>query len=79
VTRTPWGFERMAPLDDTPSTVTFSGLDPTTQTGLWVGPNGHPLPAELGKHGTQTPTRPATATSHDGTQDSDQGQDFNTD
>jgi len=72
----------MAPLDETPttpSTPTFGGLDPATQTGVWVGPDGHPLPAELGKHGTQVPTRPATATSHDGKQDTDQGQDSNQD
>ncbi|MFJ8738014.1 putative ATP-grasp-modified RiPP [Embleya sp. NPDC127516] len=79
MTHIPWGFERMAPLVDTPPTlpIRYAGLNPVTQTGVWVGPDGHP--AELGKHGTNTPTRPPTENSKDGKSDPDQGQDYQPD
>lgn len=51
------------------------GVDPVTQTGVYVGLDGQPRRAEDGKHGQTCNTYPPTQSSKDGRQDPDTGQD----
>jgi putative ATP-grasp target RiPP len=72
----PWGMRRMAPLrNGEPSPWRYLGIDPQTQTGRWIGSDGVPAPAELGKHGTSVNTYPPTQVGKDGKVDSDSGHD----
>lgn len=70
----PWGLTRMKPFPETavlPATEVV--LDPATQTGRWVGPDGLDVPV-LDRHKrSQTSRETSTRTSMDGT--SDQGSD----
>ncbi|MFE3204227.1 putative ATP-grasp-modified RiPP [Embleya sp. NPDC059237] len=73
----PWGFGRMLPLDNVggATDVRYAGVDPETQTGRWVGADGRPKRAEMGKHGTSVNSYPPTQVSKDGRQDGDTGHD----
>jgi putative ATP-grasp target RiPP len=72
----PWGMGRMVPLrNGVPSPWQYAGIDPQTQTGRWIGSDGAPTPAELGKHGTSVNTYPPTQVGKDGKVDSDSGHD----
>ncbi len=72
----PWGLGRMTPLrNGEPSQFRYVGIEPTTQTGLWLGPDGRMSPAELGKHGTSVGTYPPTQVGKDGKNDPDTGHD----
>lgn len=72
----PWGMGRLTPLrNGEPSAWRYAGIDPLTQTGRWVGADGVPAPAELGKHGTSVNTYPPTQVGKDGKIDADSGHD----
>ncbi|MBB1253818.1 putative ATP-grasp-modified RiPP [Streptomyces sp. OF3] len=66
----------MTPLrNGSPSPWRYTGIDPATQTGRWVGEDGAMTPAELGKHGTSVNTYPPTQIGKDGKVDNDSGHD----
>lgn len=76
ITQTPWSLRRMVPLrNGEPSPWRYAGIDPTTQTGRWIGEGGQAAPAELGKHGSSVNTYPPTQVGKDGKVDSDTGHD----
>lgn len=66
----PWGLRRMEPYANTELlSYTHVGVDPVTQTGVYLDPCGRPI--EAGRHGTGTDTKSATGTNFDGKSDSD--------
>jgi putative ATP-grasp target RiPP len=73
-TQKPWGLTRMR---NFPATAVLDGaevvLDPSSQTGMWIGPEGSQAP-EMARHKrSETSKETKTKTSLDG--DSDDGSD----
>ncbi|MBV9022765.1 MAG: putative ATP-grasp-modified RiPP [Streptomycetaceae bacterium] len=76
----PWGLTRMRPF---PATTVLAAasvvLDPDTQTGIWIGEDGLPLP-QLDRHRrSETSKETKTRTSSDGDSDQDHDQEGDTD
>lgn len=73
----PWGLTRMEPMRNTPAGQPYhhAGLNPDTQTGIYLDQHGLPIPAWDGKHGTSVNTYPTTQQGKDGKMDSDTGSD----
>ncbi|WP_243640128.1 putative ATP-grasp-modified RiPP [Streptacidiphilus pinicola] len=76
-TNAPWGLRRMEPMRNNSGGQAYrhAGLDPETQTSIYLDEQGLPIPAWDGKHGTSVNTYPPTQISKDGQQDPDSGHD----
>ncbi|MFF9345739.1 putative ATP-grasp-modified RiPP [Streptomyces sp. NPDC014734] len=76
----PWGLTRMRRYPDAVSlpgaTVT---VDPVTQTGRWIGPDGDVLPATARHKRSETSKETSTKTSLDGAPDQGSDQEGDTD
>jgi putative ATP-grasp target RiPP len=79
-TAVPWGVTRMRPYPDTavlPAAEVV--LDPATQTGRWIGPDGLGIPLTARHKKSETSKETKTKTSLDGTQDEGSDQEGDTD
>ncbi|MEW1701135.1 putative ATP-grasp-modified RiPP [Streptomyces sp. NPDC091278] len=76
----PWGVTRMRPYPEAvvlPAADVF--LDPVTQTGRWVGPDGLAMPLTSRHKRSETNKETKTKTSLDGTPDQGSDQEGDTD
>lgn len=76
----PWGLTRMRPFPETAVAATATvELDPESQTGRWIGPDGLKLPSLERHKRSETSSETTTKTSADGNIDEGSDQQGDTD